>query len=178
MDVREFVAQSMERTRQTTLGMVKELTPAQMRWQAGPEANTIGFLVFHAFRTEDRYFHTWMTGTDEVWEREGWSNRWRLPSPPSNPDSIWTMGYGWTPQEVANWEPPPMAELLAYGQAVRESSLKLLRELDPGRLEEPMNPDHPQMTIGYFVHSGSHHEAMHQGQIDYILGLMKTAEGG
>jgi hypothetical protein len=34
------------------------------------------------------------------------------------------------------------------------------------------------MTIGYFVHAGSHHEAQHQGQIDYILGLMKTAGAG
>jgi len=176
MDVREFVAQSMERTRQTTLNMVKDLTPAQLRWQAGPEANTIGFLLFHTFRTEDRYFHVWMSGADEVWEQEGWSSRWRLPSPPSNLDPIWTMGYSWTPQEVASWEPPALADLLAYGQAVRESALKVLSEFDLGRLPEPLNPERPQITIGYFVYAASHHEAQHQGQIDYILGLMKTAE--
>jgi len=166
----------MERTRQITVDMVKALTPVHLRWQAGPGANPIGFLLFHIFRTEDRYFHTWLSQAGEVWEREGWSQRWPLPSPPSAPDPIWTMGYGWTAQEVSAWEPPSLAELLAYGEAVREGSLKVLRGLDPTRLPEPLRPERPRITIGFFVYNASHHEAQHQGQIDYILGLMKAGE--
>lgn len=174
MDLREFVVQSMESSRRATLNMVQGLTAQQLRWQPGPEANHVAFLLFHIFRTEDRYFHTWVGQEGELWDRGGWSARWKLPAPRSNPDPNWTTGNSWTAQEVRSWPPPPLEELLAYGIAVRASALPVVRGLDLGRLQETPRPDRPQVTIADYLHRASHHEASHSGQIDYLLGLARS----
>ena len=102
MDVTELVAQTMERTRQSTLRMVEGLTASQLRWQPGPEANPIGFLLFHIFRAEDRYAHRWMSSKGEVWFREGWASRYKLPVQPPDQESPLNSGNSWTPQQVAD----------------------------------------------------------------------------
>ncbi len=176
MDVRDFVIESVERARRTTLEMVQGLTHEQLRWQATPDANPIGFLLFHTFRTEDRYIHRWVQPVGELWERQGWNARWELPSPPSNSDPIWTVGNSWTTEEVVSWTPPPLEDLLAYGEAVRSSTTEIVRNLDTDCLSEAPRSERPQMTIAYYLYQTTHHEAQHQGQIDYILGLMKSKE--
>jgi hypothetical protein len=174
LDFNEFVIDSLERTRRTTLEMVQSLTQKQLRWQPASDANPVGFLLFHTFRAEDRYMHRWVRPVGEIWERDGWNGRWKLPSPPSNPDPIWTVGNSWTTEEVAGWEPPSPDELLEYGNAVRASTVYIVRGLDIALLTEAPRPERPQMTIAYYLHQVTHHEAQHQGQIDYILGLMKA----
>jgi hypothetical protein len=178
MDLREFVARSMERTREYTLDMVKDLTPEQLRWRPAPGTNCVAFLLFHVFRAEDRYFHRWISGDGELWERREWSQRWVLPSPPSNPDSIWTTGNSWTVAEVEAWQPPPLSELLAYGETVRRSGLAVLHEFDLARLPEAPRAEFPNLTLTHYLISASHHEAQHQGQIDYLLGLMTGVQRG
>jgi len=178
MDIREFVARSMQRTREYTLGMVKDLTPEQMVWRPDPGANHVAFLLFHSFRAEDRYFHRWISGSGELWEREGWSWRWPLPSPPSNLDPIWTTGNSWTVAEAEAWRPPPLSELLDYGQAVRRSALAVLRDFDLTRLAEAPRAEFPHLTLTHYLISASHHEAQHQGQIDYLIGLMTGQQQG
>ncbi len=178
MDIREFTEMAMTRTRQATLEMVNGemadgLTREQLVWQPAAEANPIGFLLFHTFRTEDRYFNRWLARGQEVWERDGWKQRWPLPSPPSNSASIWTVGNSWTAEDVQGWQPPALVELLAYAEAVRTDALSVLQGFDLFRLEEPLRPERPQFTAAYYFQHGSLHEAQHQGQIDYILGLLR-----
>ena len=175
MDLRDFVIDSMENTRQATLMMVKDLTPAQLRWRPGPEANFIAFLLFHVFRSDDWYFGM-ITGKPELWGSEGWSNRWKLPSTPADASSSWDTGFSWTPEQLATWEPPSLEELLAYGQAVRSSRVDGIRDLDLKRLPEMPRPDLSDWTIARYLQLTSRHEAEHQGQMDYTLGLMRTAE--
>jgi hypothetical protein len=172
MDLREFILHSMERSRQLTLNMVKELTPEQLGWHSGPEANSVGFLLFHVFRVEDWYFHTMLSTAGQVWERAGWSRRWHLPIPAGDRRNT---GNSWTAQEVAAWQPPPLSELLDYGQAVRSGAVQALRALDLARLEEVVRPDTPLWTVAFVLHQASHHESHHNGQIDYVLGLRKSA---
>ncbi|HXG35858.1 MAG TPA: DinB family protein [Dehalococcoidia bacterium] len=174
MDIRDFEVEALNRTRAATLRIIQDVSQEQLRWQPAPLANHIGFLLFHIFRVDDRYFHSWIAKSTEVWERDGWASRWQLPSPPSNPDPIWQVGNSWTPEEVASWEPPSLAELLEYGAAVRESALNTVRDLDLSRLGETPRPQYPEWTVSYYLHQAIRHEAQHQGQIDYILGLMKA----
>ncbi|MBI4200602.1 MAG: DinB family protein [Chloroflexi bacterium] len=174
MDLREYVAQALERTRQRTLDMVQDLRQEDLAWRPGPEANPVGFLLFHVFRSEDRYFHVWLSPAGEVWSREGWDRRWPMPQPPPDAPDQWTTGFSWTPQHVGAWAPPPREELLDYGQRVRKSALLVLGRLDLGLLPVPVRPDQPLRTRAYFLYQASHHEAQHQGQIDYISGLRKA----
>lgn len=178
MDLREFVKRSMERTRRYTLDMVKELTPEQLCWQPAPGTNHIAFLLFHIFRGEDRFFGRLIGAEGELWDRQGWSQRWTLPSPRSSSDPIWSTGNGWTVSEVDGWQPPPLPDLLAYGDAVRLNALAVLRDFDLTRLAEVPSPQFPDLTLAHYLISASHHEAQHQGQIDYLLGLITGRQQG
>jgi uncharacterized damage-inducible protein DinB len=175
MDLREYAIQSMERVRQNTLNMIKGLTAAQLKWQPGPEANNIAFLLFHTFRVDDWYFNRWVAGGQELWEREGWPKRWRLPTPHEQASSAFSTGHSWTPQQVASWVPPPLGEMLEYATAVRKSAIEVIRTLELNRLQEQPRPDRPEWTVANYLQNGTIHEAQHQAQIDFILGLMKTA---
>jgi hypothetical protein len=173
MDLRDFVADAMNRTRHATLNVVRDMTAEQLRWAPAPGANSTGFLLFHAFRAEDMYFHSALSKAGEIWERDGWVERWRLPStlPPDRLRT--TTGNSWTAEEVASWQVPPLAELLAYGQAVRDSALKVLQDLDLSRLSEVPRPNRPDMTVAGYLFLASHHESQHLGQMDYLAGLMR-----
>ena len=175
MDLRDFVRQTMELVRQRTMNMIQGVTQEQLRFQPHPDANHAGFLLFHIFRTEDRYFHDWVTTSGEVWERGGWSRRWQLPSPPSNSNPIWTIGNSWTIEEVRGWQPPPLKELLEYGEAVRVGAFEVVRDLDLARLDEVPRPERPDWSVAYYLRQGSLHEAAHQGQMDYALGILRAS---
>ena len=179
MDVREFVTNSITRVRQSTLQMVQELGQEDLHWQPAPFANTVGFLLFHIFRVEDRYFRRWLGGEGEIWEREGLIQRWRLPvtEPSAAVTSLSNTGFGWAAEQVAAWEPPPKAELLDYGQRVRENTLNIIKEFDLTMVDLVPNSDRPNFTYAHYLHQSSHHEAQHQGQIDYIIGLMRGQMG-
>ncbi|MBI4234638.1 MAG: DinB family protein [Chloroflexi bacterium] len=172
MDLRDYIAEAMTRVRQNTLNSVQGLTPEQLRWQPGPEANSIGFLLFHAFRVEDLYFHRWIQPVGEIWVRGGWQGRYKLSErfevkPEEN-------GNSWNGEQVAAFIPPPLGEFLAYAAAVRESALKIVKGLDLARLGETPNPNRPNITIANMLQNAVAHEAEHRGTVDYLVGLMKA----
>ncbi|MCS7206630.1 MAG: DinB family protein [Dehalococcoidia bacterium] len=171
MDLREFVRASLERTRQRTLQALQGLTPEQWHWRPYPGANSIAFLVFHIFRVEDRYFHRWLSAEGEVWTKEGWERHILLPPHSPGVDPVWTTGNSWTAADVEAWVPPPMETLLRYGERVRQSAITVLKGLDFSRLDYAPRADRPQFTLAYYLYQASHHEAEHQGQIDYLKGL-------
>ncbi len=174
MLISDFVLDAMERNRRVTLSLVKGLSPEQLRWRAGPEANHIGFLLFHMFRAEDRYVHRWVSNTPEVWLSQAWEPRFNLPLFPYDKDSPRSPGNGWTPQQVAAFEPLPMDDLLAYASAVRESTSLIIRHMDLGRLDEKPVSGRPDLTISRWLQYCITHEVEHQAQIGFIVGLMKT----
>jgi hypothetical protein len=144
-----------------------------LRWTPAPGTNGIGFLLFHAVRAEDMYFHGTITKPGELWVRDGWCHKWTLPATVAGDRVTTTTGNSWTREEVTGWEPPDLNDLLAYGEAVRASALDVLKDLDLGRLLERPRPNRPEMTIEGFLYLASHHESQHLGQMDYLAGLMR-----
>lgn len=178
MDAREFVAYCMERNRAATMEAVDGLTQDELVWQPRPSANHIGFLLFHIFRTEDSYVHRMLGGVPEVWETEGWNQRWLLPSHGTDVASVWPTGQTWTTEQMMGWKPPLLSEMSNYAVRVRISALKVIRNLDPLTWEKPLNPGRSQATRASYLRIVTRHEAQHNGQIDYIAGLLMAAKGG
>ena len=176
MDVRDYVADTITRTRTNTVNMVQGLTSEQLTWQIAPGANTIGFLLFHTFRVED-YFLRVLGADQELWRRDGWDQRWTLPDPPADVTGIWFTGNSWTPEDVASFQPPPLDEMLAYGAAVHEAFLDHLRNLDLSRLHDTVWPRrNPTVTVARVLQMVAHHESEHQGHVGFILGLLPSSE--
>jgi uncharacterized damage-inducible protein DinB len=165
MEFIEYIAEALTRNRAATLNLVKDLTPEQLIWQPSPEANPIGWLLWHIGRAEDFYFHRAITRQGDVWEREGWNAKFNMPARDSG---------NWTPETIAAFVPPPLPGLLTYLDAVRSSALSIVKGLDAKRLDEHPRPDRPQTTIATLLQSAITHEAEHRGGIEYVIGLMKA----
>ena len=167
MELREYVAESLERVRAATLSVVKDLTSEELLWRPGPEANHIGFLLWHIARWDDYPFNPCVSNHEQVWIAQRWYRRFGL-----KPEDT---GTGWTPQQVADWTPPPLQELLQYMREARDSIIAGLKELDLGRLEERPRLDRPEQTIANILQGRVMHEANHQGEIQYLLGLKRRS---
>ncbi|MBI4203240.1 MAG: DinB family protein [Chloroflexi bacterium] len=180
MDIRDFVVASIIRTRNSTLNTVKDLAQEELAWKPAPFANTIGFLLWHSIRTEDRYIHQWLgNGAEDVWKSEGWNKKWRMPEPHPGASQAWfgETGNSWTPEQVAGWPIPPKEELLAYGVRSQEKVIEVIRAFDLEKINIPVQPDRPNVTYANYLYIASHHEAQHQAQIDYIIGLKRGVMG-
>ena len=177
MNSLQFVEMAITQTRDTTLATIKELTREQLNYRAGPQANTVGFLIWHVFRTEDRYIRT-LKGQEEAYQTDGWSSKWTLPATITGDRLAMTTGNSWTPEEVGGFQVPPLAELLSYGEAVRHRALVMVKDMDIDKLEEVPNPDRPSWINATYLRSMITHEFGHQQQIDYILGLYNVESTG
>lgn len=166
MELKDYIAESLERVRAATLNIVKDLTPEELVWRPGPDANHIGFLLWHVARWDDYPFHPYVVHREQVWIARGWYQRFGL-----KPEDT---GTGWTAQQVAEWTPPPLQELLQYMNDAREALLVGLKELDMSRLGERPRPDRPEQTIANILQGRVMHEATHQGAIEYVVGLKRT----
>ena len=99
----------------------------------------------------------------------------RLPPQGTEASELRSTGNSWTAEEVAAWKPPSLAELHEYAQQVRLSALEVLRRMDPASWGVLVRPERPDNTRAYFLHIMLRHESQHQGQIDYVAGLLRMA---
>ena len=176
MNTLDFVEMATTQSRHATLALVSNLDREQLTWRAGPEANPVGFLIWHVFRTEDRYVRL-LTGQEETYTADGWNATWNLPDTITGERASLTTGNSWTSDEVGAFDLPPLEELLAYGEKVRSCAMDLIHNLDPDTLEQIPNPERPDWMTATYLRSMITHEFGHQQQMDYIVGLQKAAAG-
>ena len=110
-----------------------------------PDANTIGWLVWHQLRVQDDHIAD-VAGTEQVWMAQGFVERFALPY-----DATAT-GYGQTPADVGAFA--ATADLLAdYADAVTEATRRLpegrrRRRPGPGRRHVVGPAGHPRRPAG------------------------------
>lgn len=174
MDIREFVKASMTQVRNMTIQSLEGLTEKEYHWYPGAEANPISFLLLHIGRTEDRYFHRWLDpSTPAVWDQQGLDKEYNLPI--SNMPQ--EAGNSWTIQQVREFCYPPLEKILKYLEDVRKDSFRIIGSLDLSTIDEPLRPDRPSQTRGYYLRMASIHEGGHGGAIDYLRGLYRSPGG-
>ena len=74
-------------------------------------------------RVEDMWVQFFVQQQLELWEREGWHEKFGLPTRDN--------GFGHTPEQVTNFPALDLATLLQYGDAVRSGTREYLRGLSP-----------------------------------------------
>ena len=105
--------------------------------------------------------------TGSLWRSEGWADRFGL--------SHERSGYGDTAQDVAAFPDIPMPDLLAYLDAVRQSTLALLDTLTeedlPQTRTRPRTETPP--TVAWTLAHLLVENAQHVGQVAYIRGILR-----
>ena len=167
MNLQKFVLDIYNRRYQELAQTVNGLTTEQLQYQPKPESNSIGWLVWHAIRTQDR-LNADLFGEDQLWV----STRWYLKFN-RTPDQNDT-GYGHTPTQAANFKAPDSQIFLDYARAVHERTRAYvttrLTEHDLER--EVLSPSLKTTdTVEQRILS-TINDFQHIGQAGYVRGLL------
>lgn len=133
--------------------------------QAAPGANTITWLLWHSARVQDAQLSE-IAGTEQVWLRDGWHERFGLDLPEDS------HGYGHTPEQVAKVRAP--ADLLSgYYRAVHAMTLAYVASVTAEDLAAIVDRRWtPPVTASARIVSIVDDCAQHLGQAAYVRGLV------
>ncbi len=80
MTLNEFIEDAFNTEHEYLMDALGDITPEELMWRAGPEANPIGWILWHMTRVEDMWFQFFIQRQPEIWESEGWNEKFGLPT--------------------------------------------------------------------------------------------------
>jgi len=143
---------------------VDGLTAEQLTFRADPQANSIGWLVWHLARVQDDHVAD-AAGLDQVWTSGDWVKQFGLPFEPN------ATGYAHRSDDVAAVRVG--GELLtAYHDAVHEQTVKYVGTLTDADLDRIVDRAwDPPVTLGVRLISVISDNLQHIGQAAFIRGI-------
>ncbi len=163
----ELLTDACQRVLQTATDVVHGLTVDQLAHRPGPDANPIGWLVWHLARVQDDHIAD-VAGTEQVWTAQGFAERFDLPFDRA------ATGFGQSADEVGRVRVD--AGLLAeYLRAVHEQTTSYVAALVPEDLDRVVDTRwDPPVTLGVRLVSVVSDDMQHAGQAAYVRGLLDT----
>lgn len=145
---------------------VEDLDSEQLTTVPSPDANTIGWLVWHLTRVQDDHIAE-VSGHDQEWAVADWPERFDLDPDPTD------IGYGHTPEQMAAVRPSSGELLIAYYDAVHANTMTFLDSLDDEALDQVVDTNwDPPVTLGARLISVASDDLQHVGQAAYLRGLI------
>lgn len=166
MTLNQFIEANLGQESELLAAAVKDVSPAELAWRPGPDANHIGWILWHMFRVEDFWIQFFAQRQTELWERDGWHQKFGLPTRDT--------GFGHTPQQVRDFPVLELGELLHYRESVRSGTLTYLRGLSPPDFDIIPRERRPDMPVGGMFRQILGELYQHQGHMAYLRGLYST----
>ena len=165
MTLNEFIEDAFNIEHEYLMDALDGLTSDEIIWKPGPEANSIGWILWHMIRVEDMWFQFFIQHQPEIWEKDNWNEKFGLPTRDN--------GFGHTPEQVNNFPIYDLTEMLAYGSAVRTATLSYLKSMTAEQLDVVPREARPEMSVGRIFRQVIGEIYQHQGHIAYLKGLLK-----
>lgn len=166
IDFKDAIRSGLEEYLDGLKRAVDGLTPAELRWQPTLASNSISWIVWHMARVEDRWVNRVLRGDVERWIRDGWHEKFGM--------SEEAHGFGETEAQVRAMPEVAMSDLLAYFDAVRQSTLAHLEHMTPADLEATYShPRRSGITGAWILGHILVEESQHLGQVAYIRGMIR-----
>lgn len=169
MDVSTVLSDALGRVADQVPTLVEGLDPDDLAWRPGPDANPIGWLIWHLTRVEDDHVAA-VAGSEQLWTFGGWAERFGLPY------DLGDIGYGHSSDQVGQVGRTRVStELLAgYHEAVAAASRRYVESLRPADLDRVVD-EHwdPPVTLGVRLVSVVAEVNQHVGQAAYVKGLLE-----
>lgn len=161
----ELLIDSYGRVREGALAVIDGLTEDQLAHRIAPEANSIAWLVWHAYRVQDDHLAD-AAGLQQVWAARGFIEHFDLDLDEDD------TGFGHTSAQVAKVRAP--ADLLArYVEGTHAQSLAWIGGLKEADLDRIVDDAwDPPVTLGVRLVSVVDDGAQHIGQAAYLRGLL------
>jgi hypothetical protein len=168
MELKQFVLDIYARRYQELEQAVTGLTPEQLKYQPKPESNSIGWLIWHATRSQDR-MNADLFGEDQLWVSAKWHAKFNRP--PDQKDT----GFGHTAAQVAAFHVPDAQTLLDYANAVYERTKAYISvRLTEADLQREIRS--PTMGTTDTVEQrilATINDFQHIGQAGYVRGMLQ-----
>lgn len=169
METNEVLGDAFGRVRERVHRVCDGLDAAALAYRPDREANSIGWLVWHAIRIQDDHVSE-IAGTGQEWAAEGWADRFGLPLDPRD------TGYGHTAEQVAAVRPDGPGLLVGYHDAVVARTLAYLGTVDAAELDRIVDRGYdPPVSVGVRLVSVVSDQLQHLGQAAYVRGLYERA---
>lgn len=168
MDVTAVLHDGFARLPPLAAAAVDGLDATALRWRPSPDANPIGWLVWHLTRVQDDHVAE-VIGEVQVWTAGGWAPRFGLP------DGVRDTGSGHDRTQVATVVPEGPQVLVRYLEAVTDRTLAVLGGLDADALDRVVDTSwDPPVTLGVRLVSVLTEGHAHVGKAAYVRGLLEA----
>jgi hypothetical protein len=168
MNESETFIELFERVAEHVHAVVNGLTAADLIWSPAPDANSVGWLVWHLTRVQDDHVADLLDG-EQLWATGPWASQFGLAADSGN------TGYGHTADEAAAVRPVSADVLVAYYDAVAARTKAFLEGLTPDELDRVVDERwDPPVTMGVRLVSIADDDIQHAGQAAYVRGLLST----
>lgn len=162
----ELLADAYGRIAEIVRDAVDGLDADELAFRPDPEANSIGWLVWHLARVQDAQVVD-VAGRDQTWTTGGWADRFALPFEES------ATGYAQSSEDVGALEGVTAELLLGYLDAVQAATLAYLAGLEDAELDRVVDEARtPPVTLGARLVSVLSDDLQHAGQASYLAGLI------
>lgn len=146
--------------------VVRDLGPAQLTHRPAPDANPIGWLVWHLARVQDDHVAELM-GEAQLWVDGPWAGRFGL-----EPDAA-NIGFGHSTADVATVRPDGAEVLVDYHRAVFDRTRAYLSTLTDAELDDIVDERWvPPVSRGVRLVSVADDCLEHLGQAAYVRGML------
>jgi hypothetical protein len=163
----ELLVDALGRIRQVVHRVVDGLEPEQLAFRVDPEANSIGWLVWHLTRIQDDHLADAFEA-EQVWTSQGWVERFGLPF-----GSLDT-GYGHGTDEVAAVRVPAGELLVGYHDAVHQQTTWYVERLGDADLDRIVDRSwDPPVSLGVRLVSVIADDLQHAGQAAFVRGILR-----
>lgn len=155
------------RVREGALAAIDGLTEDQLTHRVAPDANSIAWLIWHAYRVQDDHVSE-VAGLQQVWAARGFIEFFDLDLDEDD------TGFGHTSAQVAAVRAP--AELLArYVEATHAQTLAWVGGLTEKDLDRIVDESwDPPVSLGVRLVSVVDDDTQHIGQAAYLRGLLNA----
>jgi hypothetical protein len=166
VDVAALLIELYDRVPPLAHEAIAGLDSAQLAQCPAPEANSIGWLIWHLTRVQDHHVAE-LLDTTQLWTDGNWAARFGLSPDASN------TGYGHTAADVATIRPDRSEVLSEYLDAVFRRTRPMLAGLAPADLDRIVDTRwDPPVTLGVRLVSIADDSLQHAGQAAYVRGVL------
>jgi hypothetical protein len=163
----QLLVDAFGRIRDTVHNVVRGMTPEQLGFRLGSDANTIAWLVWHLTRIQDDHI-AHAAQTEQVWTSGGWAERFKLPF------GRLATGYGQSSADVAAVRVESGDLLTAYHDAVYEHTIGFVSGVTEASLARIVDERwDPPVTLGVRLVSIIADDLQHAGQAAFIRGIIE-----
>ncbi|MFC1949308.1 DinB family protein [Chloroflexota bacterium] len=168
METKDFILDMLNHMQRTLDGALDGLTHDELKWQPNPEANSIGFTLWHQIRCEDGFLVSMIQQKPQVWISGKWYQKMGMSDDPQD------SGWGYTAEQVTAFPVPELKVLVDYGEAVRAKTVEFLKAATPEKMEEKVETGiFGEMTVTQIFSFLLCELILHTGHIAYIRGLKR-----